>query len=498
MAGRLEDIVAALATADPERESLWWKGSWIRRREFMAIAEKAAGSLAKAGFREGDRLITLLPNSPAVIALSWACWKLRGAIVPLNLQAGAPAVIRSISRVDPFAVAVPDMPGVPVSQFDALPVPVVRVSPEGDVPSFTGKRPETPDDPADPDIAVIFATSGTTGLPKAVPLSHENLLSNVRAAEEHFLPFDRSTEVILNVLPNFHALGYSTSGLLALLTGSKQALVPNFMPAEKTLEIMRATGVTFLVGVPAMLVLLLSAVDRGAEAPGTLRSVISGGDRFPTNLDERAQRIFGLGVTEGYGLTECSPVVAVNRSVGTRKLGTVGTPLPGFECRICDASGAILPTGSEGVLWVRGPSVTKGYFRDPELTAKKFVDGWFETGDVARLDEDGYVSIIDRATDVIIVGGFNVYPQEVEDVLCSCPGVKEAAVVGEPHSVSGQIVKAFVVPSGPDVTQKELHAYCKEQLAHYKVPRSFEFVDRLPKSALGKVLRRTLRESRSA
>lgn len=497
MADRLEEVVAELTAGDPERESLWWKGSWIRRRELLSLTERGADRLSAAGFREGDRLVTLLPNSPAMMALSLACWKLRGAVVPLNLQAGVQSVTRGVDRVDPFAVVIPDIPGISRSHYESLPVPVVRASLEGGLPLFAGRRC-APEPPADPDIAVIFATSGTTGVAKAVPLTHGNLLSNVRAAEEHYVAFDRRTEVVLDVLPNFHALGYSTSGLLALLTGSRLVLVPNFMPPENTLGVMRETGVTFLVGVPAMIHLLLSAVGRGAEAPKTLRSVISGGDRFPTALDERVERVFGLGVTEGYGLTECSPVVAVNRSVSERKLGTVGTLLPGFECRIRDTSGADLPSGREGVLWLRGPSVAKGYFRTPELTEGKFSGGWFETGDIARVDDEGYISIIDRATDIIIVGGFNVHPQEVEEVLCAHPGVREAAVIGVPHSVSGQIVKAFVVPADGGVTQKELHAYCKDQLAHYKIPRSFEFVGELPKSELGKVLRRALRERRSA
>ncbi len=199
---------------------------------------------------------------------------------------------------------------------------------------------------------------------------------------------------------------------------------------------------------------------------------------------------------EGYGLTECSPVVSCNPSEAARKLGTVGPPLPGYAVQLRDLEGKLLPPGSEGVLWVKGPSVTSGYFRAPELTAERFHEGWLDTGDIVSIDEDGFITILDRATDLIIVGGFNVYPQEVETVLNTHPAVKMSAAIGIHSSMSGEVVKAFVVPhEGMEVTQHELVQYAKEHLAHYKVPRKIDIVEELPLSSVGKVLRRKLKEA---
>jgi long-chain acyl-CoA synthetase len=199
-------------------------------------------------------------------------------------------------------------------------------------------------------------------------------------------------------------------------------------------------------------------------------------------------------VFEGYGLTETSPDVASNRSFATKKLGTVGQALPSFEIQVRDQSGNVLGPNQEGILWVRGPSVFSGYFRSPEMTAERIVDGWFNTGDIVRVDEEGYIEILDRASDLIIVGGFNVYPQEIETVLNQVPGVAMSAVIGIPNAVSGEVPKAFVVPKeGARLTAQSLIAHCKEHLAHYKVPRKVEFVSELPLSSVGKVLRRELR-----
>jgi long-chain acyl-CoA synthetase len=243
-----------------------------------------------------------------------------------------------------------------------------------------------------------------------------------------------------------------------------------------------------------MITLLLGAIARGAPAPSTLRILISGGDRFPERLDDRARKLFGVGVLEGYGLTETSPVVSVNPNYASKKLKTAGTVLDGYEVEVRDVGGNVLPPGREGTLWLRGPSVFKGYFRDPDQTAERIKDGWFNTGDVVRLDDEGYLSILDRETDIIIVGGFNVYPAEVEAVLQEIPQVKESAVVGVPHNVSGEIVKAYVV-TNPDaqVQVREILSFCRDRLAHYKVPRLVEFVEELPRSNIGKVLKQELR-----
>ncbi|MCF4114657.1 AMP-binding protein [Dethiosulfovibrio russensis] len=286
------------------------------------------------------------------------------------------------------------------------------------------------------------------------------------------------------------------SGILPMLFHFRQVILPSFMPVDRTLRAIEASGVTAIVAVPTMLRFMVAAGLRMGMRFSSVRLVISGGDRFSVDLDSRIEKVFGVPVLEGYGLTECSPILAVNPSYRTRKLGTVGPILDGLEWQIRGLDGEVKEEGGEGVLWVKGPSVVSRYFRNPEVSAEKFVDGWFNTGDVVSIDGDGYVSIMDRAGDMIIVGGFNVHPQEVEAVLSSYPGVKEAVVVGKENSFSGQIPCGYVIlDPGVSVTSAELISYCKGHLAHYKVPRKIETVEDFPRNSLGKVLRRVLRDS---
>jgi len=251
-----------------------------------------------------------------------------------------------------------------------------------------------------------------------------------------------------------------------------------------------------MIAVPTMVALMLGAIARGVMPPSSLRLLVTGGDRFPARLDARTKQLLGVSVLEGYGLTETSPVVSINESVARRKLGTVGTVLEGYDVEVRDTEGELLPLGAEGTLWVKGPSVFKGYFKAPELTREKIKGDWFNTGDVVKIDEEGYLTILDRVTDIIIVGGFNVYPTEIEGVLQQMPGVRECAVVGVEHPVSGEIVKAYITPSGePKVTARDVISFSKEHLAHYKIPRIVEFIDEMPRSSIGKILKRELRKN---
>jgi long-chain acyl-CoA synthetase len=368
--------------------------------------------------------------------------------------------------------------------------PTVTAELDEPIPAFTGRIGESDS----LETAVVFSTSGTTGTPKAVLITHGNLIDNTGKVFD-FVEELRKDDILLNVLPNFHTLGYSVSGILPLVIGLPQVLVPGFMPPQNTVEAIREAGVTVMVAVPTMVALTLSTAAKGVEIGSTLRVIICGGDRLNPQFDQRARETMNLSILEGYGLTECSPVVTVNPSLAKRKLGTVGPFLPGYEFRILNREGKEVEEGKEGVLWVKGPSVTPGYFRNPEKTAERFSEGWFNTGDIVRIDEDGYVTILDRDTDILIVGGFNVYPQEVERVLQEHPAVHLAAVIGVPHPVSGEIPKAFVIlRENSAVSQKELVQFCKERLAHYKVPRKVEFVQSFPLSPAGKILRRKLRE----
>lgn len=487
---RLEETFVSLAKGAPGQRSIWWRGTWWSRSCLMELVEGCETTLSQSGFGEGQRLALLLPNSPVNLALCLAAWRLGGTVVPLNVQAGEKEILRCTRHGDVFGAFLCKGFEPLAEALEQNGVPSAITPLEGPIPDMKGRRGVA----ENPETAVIFFTSGTTGSPKAVCITHGNIRANVEASLHHFTEL-RDNEVFLNALPNFHTLGFTVCGMLPMLSGMGQALVPNFMPAEATLEVMRTAGVSVAVTVPAMVALLQGAVARGALPPQDLHILISGGDRLPPRIASRSAPLLGVPVLEGYGLTETSPVVAVNPSYAKNKPGTVGPLIPGYQARILDAEGKEVAQGEEGTLWLKGPSVTPGYFRSPDLTGSRIRDGWFDTGDMVKIDEDGYLSIVGRVSDIIIVGGFNVYPQEVESMLQEHPSVREAAVIGVPNASLGEVVKAYVVPqAGCRTTPRDLVAFCRERLSHYKVPRMIEYVEELPKSSIGKVLNRELRK----
>jgi long-chain acyl-CoA synthetase len=486
---RLDICIAKRNDAFPEERCLWWNGSWWNRKTFSEKVEAAARSLEASGFRSGERVACFLPDCPTVLVLSVAAWKLGGTVVPLNMKAGTPSILKILRHVEPAGVFLHESmePLVEVLGQEGIPAAVVGL--EGELPPMS-MRPVTRESG---DLAVVFATSGTTGDPKAVPLTHANLFDNATGVHENIEGFETG-RVLMNVLPNFHALGYTVCGLLPLLFGLPQVILPSFIPIRNVFEALRATRTEVFIGVPTMLPFILGSVAKGEECPDSLKYILTGGGRLDPTLDTRVRETLGVVVFEGYGLTETSPVISANPSYARKKIGTVGPVLPGYEIEVRDPEGRVLGSGEDGLLWVRGPSVFSGYFRSPEMTAERIVSGWFNTGDIVRVDEEGYIEILDRASDLIIVGGFNVYPQEVETVLNQVPGVVMSAVIGIPNAVSGEVPKAFVIlREAADVSAQSLIAYCKEHMAHYKVPRKVEFVSELPLSSVGKVLRRELR-----
>ena len=486
---------------NPESRCFWWDGSWFDCAFLKKLADSAEAALAASGFSEGQRLVVLMPNNPMILALSLAVWRLGGAICPLNVKSGIPSLIATLSLLEPFAVVTSDETRQEVGQtLEEQGWPHVTCPPTGPLPAFTGKTGT----PEGRDLAVIFSTSGTTGAPKAVPLSHVNIRSNCEDCLKALKDL-RPGDVFLNVLPNFHSFGFTTAMILPLFSRAAQAIVPSFMPPHNTLAAIVEAPVNVVLLVPAMLSFLLGLIERGGGSKRLqgVNILVTGGARYNTLLDEKAEALIGVGVLEGYGITECSPVLSVNGDYGTRRLGTAGEFLDSFSWQLRDENGTVLhseenPRNGEGVLWVKGPSVAKGYFRVKEEDATRFDGGWFNTGDYVKI-EDGCVRILDRVTDIIIVGGFNVYPQEVEAVLQSHPAVQSAVVVGMPHPVNGEIPKAYILKKqGAEASALGIIRYCKERLAHFKVPRSVEFTDSLPLSATGKVLRRVLRERERA
>ena len=487
---RLEEKILSPCNRSNGERAVWWRGAWWSRKVLADLAAQYETRLRESGFKEGNRVAVLMPNCPAFLALMIAVWKAGGTMTPLNLQAGLAPTMETLVHSDVSAVFVPQGMDQITQGLAASGLPAVAVVLDGPLPSFQSRTCER----SDPEIAVLFYTSGTTGSPKGVPITHSNLYDNVTKSIFHFKDLE-SDDIFINVLPNFHTLGFTTSGLLPLLGGYPQAIMPTFMPPESAIECIKAAEVTVMIAVPTMVALMLGAIARGVMPPSSLRLLVTGGDRFPARLDARTKQLLGVSVLEGYGLTETSPVVSINESVARRKLGTVGTVLEGYDVEVRDTEGELLPLGAEGTLWVKGPSVFKGYFKAPELTREKIKGDWFNTGDVVKIDEEGYLTILDRVTDIIIVGGFNVYPTEIEGVLQQMPGVRECAGVGVEHPVSGEIVKAYITPSGePKVTARDVISFSKEHLAHYKIPRIVEFIDEMPRSSIGKILKMELRK----
>ena len=494
MTEKLDIVIDGYLEASPESRCFWWEGEWYNQAYLKNMADVCAETLRAAGFSEGQRIAVLMPNSPMIIALSLAVWRLGGAICPLNAKSGISSLVATLSLLDPFAVVLSnEVQKEIVSELDAGKWAHVTCLSAGPLPEFQGRAGSAESS----EIAVIFSTSGTTGTPKAVPLSHANFLNNCLKSIQALENLNEG-DILLNVLPSFHAFGFMAGSILPLVLKGAQAIIPNFLPPSRTLESIKAASVNVVLLVPMMLNFLLGLIEKGARPPEGIKLLIIGGDRYNIQMEERVKRLMGVGVIEGYGLTECSPVVSFNRSYARRKLGTVGEFLEGYEWQLRAENGTLLPHATEGVLWLRGPSVIKWYFRAPEINNERFDDGWFNTGDYLHI-EDGYIRILDRVTDIIIVSGFNVYPQEVEAVLEEHPAVQAAVVIGIPNANSGEVPKAYIQKrAGAETTESEIFHYCKERLSHYKVPRKVDFVESLPLSGIGKVLRRVLRDQERA
>lgn len=492
---RLEEQFLVAWQGRENEKCLWWHSVWWTWERLNKLALECEAVLRLSGFGEGQRLAVMLPNSPMVLALSIACWRLGGAIAPLNARTGLLNIFGTLDLLDVNAVLISEEAHDNyLGSGTKSNIPVVRCKTDAAPEAWTGRQGVL----ESRDIAVIFSTSGTAGLPKAVTCLHSNIHNNLSAIAPHVHHLLDKGNIFLNVLPNFHTFGYNTAGMLPLMSGLAQAVIPSFVPVDNTVKAIKESKVNVIVAVPTVMSFLLGSLAKNDQHVEGIKFVIVGGDKLNVAMDERCKQHLGVGILEGYGLTECCPVVAVQHSMQTRRLGTVGQAYAEYQLEVRDMSGNVLDLHDEGVLWVKGPSVVPGYFRDPVNTEERFRDGWFNTGDVVKIDDDGYITIVDRASDIIIVSGFNVYPQEVEAVLCAHPAVHSAVAVGEKNNIAGELVKAFIIPEdGAQVMAKELIDYCRERLAHYKVPRKIAFVCEYPLSPAGKVLRRELRKQKA-
>jgi long-chain acyl-CoA synthetase len=342
------------------------------------------------------------------------------------------------------------------------------------------------------DTAVILYTSGTTGRPKGAELSHFNMFFNAMVSAEKLLGVT-SEDVLLATLPLFHSFGQTCVMNVTTFLGATMTMLPRFEPV-KAAEIIQRDKVTLFAGVPTMYFYLLNHPEIAKFDLSSLRRCASGGSAMPVEVMHAFNKKYNVTIMEGYGLSETSPVASFNHLDRPVKPGSIGTPIWGVEMRVVDPEGKALPAGELGEIAIRGHNVMKGYYKRPEATAEAIRDGWFHSGDLGRMDEEGFFFVVDRVKDMIIRGGFNVYPREVEELLYAHPAVAEAAVIGVPDQALGEEIKAVVAfKPGQSASEQELIDYCKERLAAYKYPRSIEIRDTLPKTATGKILKRELK-----
>jgi long-chain acyl-CoA synthetase len=476
-----------------EYVSLVFEGRELTNVDQQRAANRLANAFRRRGIGAGDRIVVLLPNCPEVVQAYAAILELGAVIVPVIFLL-SPDEVRHI-LADSGARAVITSPEL-YGKIEGWAGDVVIV--HGEVSGTLGyaeliaREPDafTMVDRADNDLAVILYTSGTTGHPKGVALSHTNLASNARASAS-INELDRH-EWSLTVLPLSHSYGLTVMNSGNIL-GTKSVLLRWFNP-ELVLDTIQKYRVQAMAGVPTMWVYLLNFPGGERFDTSSMRIWGSGAAPLPVEIVAPFEKKFGGRLLEGYGLTEASPVVSAHRYSGVRKLGSVGPPIPGVEVRIVDDDDRDVPLGDAGEVCVRGPNVMLGYYGLPDETARTLRNGWLHTGDMGRLDEDGFLYIVERKKDLIIRGGFNVYPREVEEVLYAHPQIAEAAVVGMPDPLMGEDVLAYVVPrAGAALSEEAVIAFCQERLAKFKCPKRVRFLDALPKSPIGKILRKELR-----
>jgi long-chain acyl-CoA synthetase len=519
----------------PETEALHFLGYTLTYRQLLDKVDRFAAALAELGVRKGDRVGLLLPNCPQHVIAIFAALRL-GAVVaennPLYTEAELAHQINDagctvIVCLDPLYAKLASLKGklptvahiVATGIQDALPFPKNQLFPllgrrDGSyakIPDAEGvlrmsaliarTAPTATQVPVevDTDPAMLLYTGGTTGVSKGVALTHRNLVANAFQARLWIPDVQAGRETVLCALPFFHAYGL-LSLTLGLLSAATLTLLPRFDVAA-VLKTIDKRKPTLFPGVPTMYVALNNAPDVGRYDLSSIRACLSGAAPLPAEVAKTFEELTGGKLREGYGLTESAPLTHANPIYGKAARGSIGLPVPDTVCILRDIDDPTLPAepGEPGELAVHGPQVMAGYWRRPEETAATLLDGWLLTGDIATIDEHGYVAIVDRKKDLIIAGGYNIYPRDVEEVLYRHPKVAKAVVVGIPDPYRGETVKAYIVAKADErPTVAEIDGFLRDELAAYKVPKAYEFRDELPETLIGKVLRRVLREEEEA
>jgi len=514
---------------NPKKKALYFQGNELTFEEVLTEAKKTAHYLQKNGLKKGDRVASMLPNCPQAVITYYGTLIAGGIVVQVNplytereleyqlKDSGAKFIVCLdilVPRVNKVRGKT-DIEHVIVGTIkDYLPFPKNIVYPfvqkkqykmsvnvvetetthiwKNMISNTSEDYQKVEINPRE-DVALIQYTGGTTGHPKGVMLTHFNLVANVNMVTSWMYKLDENAESILGVLPFFHVYGMTTVMNLSIMFGAKMILIPQFDATEilKTIEKLKPT---LFPGAPTIYIGLLNHPDINKYDLSSIKACISGSAPLPLDVQTKFEEITGGRIVEGYGLTESSPVTHANLVWDKRINGSIGLPWPDTDAKIVDrVTHKEVPIGESGELIVKGPQVMKGYWNNLEATEEKLKNGWLFTGDIGYMTEDGFFYIIDREDDMIIAGGYNIYPREVEEILFEHESIQEAAVVGVSHSYRGETVMALIVlKEGHQVTEKELNKYSRKYLAAYKVPRIYQFVDELPKTTVGKVLKKDI------
>jgi long-chain acyl-CoA synthetase len=493
MARNLATFLTDTASRHGDRTAIKLDDLTVTYDQLDDASARVAALLKSKGVEPGDRVGIMLPNVPYFPVVYYGVLRAGAVVVPMNVLLKGREVAFYLQDPDAKLVfAWHDFADAANTGAEEAGTEVILVKP-GEFEQLVAQHDPDTDvaDRGDDDTAVILYTSGTTGKPKGAELTHANLAENAKVVVQTLGKITEE-DVLLGALPLFHSFGQTCGMNASIYAGASMTMIPRFDPA-KALEIIQRDQVTVFEGVPTMYTAMLHVDNRDDYDTSCLRLCISGGSAMPVEVLRGFEEAFDCKILEGYGLSETSPVASFNHPDRERKPGSIGTPIKGVEMKVVDDDGNDVEQGEVGEIVIRGHNVMKGYWKRDDATAEAIKDGWFYSGDMGRIDEDGYFSIVDRKKELIIRGGYNVYPREIEEVLYEHPAVEACAVVGVPDDKMGEEVGAAVVlKKGQEATEDELRDYLKGEVAGYKYPRRIWFVDQLPMGPTGKILKREI------
>jgi len=523
----MPEILARSAKIFPDRIALLFMGKKIRYDELDRLVNQCANALKQIGVKPGDRVSLLLPNIPQIVIAYYGIWRAGAVPVPnnplytdrelehqfndsgstvlltLDILASRMLALRAKTKIKQIVCChINDYLPFPLKQlFPKLKKEMYRkFEPAREYYEFRELMASASSAPTGikttmDNLALIPYTGGTTGMAKGVSLTHRNVSYITQSFKAWFYDLHTSCERNMGIFPFFHLAGFTGVMNSCILMGWTDILIPKPEP-KAVLDAILKYKATFVPAVPTIYTGLLRLPEFGKKDMSFVKGFFSGAAPLALETIEQLKKAAGADVIEAYGMTESTTIITLTPWRGKLKVGSVGVPIPDTDLKIVDIDDGItgMPIGKEGEVIFKGPQMLQGYYNKPEETEKTVKNGWFYTGDIGKLDEDGYLYIVDRKKDMIIAGGFNIYPRDIDEVLFEHPKVLEACTIGVPDAYRGETVKAFVVPKpGMSLTEGELDSFCRERLTAYKVPKIYEFVDSLPKSAIGKILRKDLR-----